>query len=100
MDLKQVVEISKCLSNPARVEIMEWLKDPEANFPPNETGIPNNEGVCLSYIQQKSGLSQSTISGYLQSMERCGLINVFRAGRWSYFSRNNATLTAYMDYLR
>ena len=37
MDLRTATEIGKCLSNQTRVQIMEWLKKPETNFPPHET---------------------------------------------------------------
>lgn len=67
---------------------MVWLKEPEKNFPANETNIPNTEGVCVGSIQEKAGLTQSTISTYLSSMERCGLLKMFRHGKWSYYSRN------------
>ncbi|NUY81499.1 helix-turn-helix transcriptional regulator [Flavobacterium sp. MAH-1] len=96
MKLKQVVEIGKCLSNQTRVEILEWLKNPEANFPPNESGISNKEGVCVGNIQEKTGLSQSTISTYLGSMERCGLLHMVRNGKWSYFSRNEETIQEFI----
>ncbi|MDO5509266.1 MAG: helix-turn-helix domain-containing protein [Weeksellaceae bacterium] len=99
MKLKQVVEISKCYSNPTRVEILEWLKNPDENFPPNETQIPNREGVCMSYIHEKSGLSQSTISTYLASMERCGLLTSTRLGKWSYFRRNEQVIQEFSQFI-
>lgn len=100
MNLKQIVEIGKCLSNPTRVEIMEWLKNPDGNFPANESGIPNKTGVCVGLIQEKSGLSQSTISGYLTNMERCGLLHMFRNGKWSYYSRNEKTIREFTKQIQ
>ncbi len=29
-----IIEVSKALSNETRVNILKWLKDPDANFPP------------------------------------------------------------------
>lgn len=100
MELKQTVDVSKCLSNPVRVEILEWLKDPVNNFPENNTGVPNKKGVCVSLIQERTGLSQSTISSYLNKMERCGLVNMFRLGKWSYYSRNEKNIKEYLNYLK
>lgn len=92
---KNIVEIGKCLSNSTRVKIMQWLKEPEKNFPANETSIPNHQGVCVGSIQEKAGLTQSTISTYLSNMERCGLLKMFRHGKWSYYSRNEKVVDAY-----
>lgn len=100
MNLKQSVDISKCLSNPIRVEILEWLKDPVKNFPDNGTGVPNKKGVCVHLIQERSGLSQSTISNYLNLMQRRGLVKMFRLGKWSYYSRNEENIKEYLNYLK
>jgi ArsR family transcriptional regulator len=99
MKLKQATEIGKCLSNNPRVQILEWLKEPEKNFPPHKTLQHFNDGVCVTYIQEKSGLSQSTISTYLSNMEKCGLLAMTRHGKWSYFKRNEETIKAYTQFL-
>ena len=61
MNLKIATEIGKCLSNKIRFQILEWLKEPEKHFPPHETLKHFNDGVCVTYIQEKTELSQSTI---------------------------------------
>nr|WP_076454131.1 metalloregulator ArsR/SmtB family transcription factor [Zobellia uliginosa] len=99
MDIKTAVEISKCLSNPTRMQIMEWLREPEKNFPPHKTIKHFNDGVCATYIQEKAELSQSTISTYLSNMEKCGLLIMTRHGKWSYFKRNEAVITDFAKYL-
>ena len=99
MDLKMAAEIGKCLSNETRFQIMEWLKDPEKNFPPHETLKHFDDGVCVTYIQEKSGLSQSTISTYLTNMEKCGLLISIRHGKWSYLKRNEQLIKEYSQYL-
>lgn len=99
MNTKQFVEICKCLSNQTRLDILEWLKDPDGNFPPNTTAIPNSEGVCVTYIHEKTGLSQSTVSTYLNSMLRCELLETKRLGKWTYFRRNEAVIKAFSEYI-
>ncbi|WP_313373957.1 metalloregulator ArsR/SmtB family transcription factor [Chishuiella sp.] len=100
MELKQIVEIGKCLSNQTRIEILEWLKNPEANFSINHLDISNNIGVCVGTIQEKSGLSQSTISIYLGNMERCGLLKMTKNGKWSYFSRNEEVIEEFLKEIQ
>lgn len=99
MNRKQAVDISRALANPTRLKILEWLKEPEKHFPPHETLKHFNDGVCVSYIQDKAGLSQSTISTYLAGMEKCGLLTMTRHGKWSYFKRNEDTLKAFVEFL-
>lgn len=99
MNLKTATEIGKCLSNHTRVQIMEWLKEPEKYFPPHETLKHFNDGVCVTYIQEKAGLSQSTISTYLTNMEKCGLLISTRHGKWSYLNRNEQLIKEYSRFL-
>ena len=99
MDLRTATEIGKCLSNKTRVQIMEWLKEPETNFPPHETLEHFNDGVCVTYIQEKAGLSQSTISTYLNNMEKCGLLISTRHGKWSYLKRNKDVIQEYIKFI-
>lgn len=100
MNLKLATEIGKCLSNQTRVQIMEWLKEPEKNFPPHETLKHFNDGVCVTYIQEKAGLSQSTISTYLTNMEKCGLLVSTRHGKWSYLRRNEELIEKYCRFIK
>lgn len=87
------VEIFKALSNKARLQILNWLKDPEVHFPEQaEAGFSN--GVCVGRIQEKVGLTQSTVSEYLTSLQRAGLIIATRSGQWTYYKRNEETFAA------
>ena len=100
METAQAVEIGTCLSNPVRINIMEWLKKPEAYFPPHQELGHFNDGVCATYIKDRTGLSQSTISTYLSKMEKCNLLQVTKHGKWSYFKRREDTITEYLGFLQ
>ena len=95
-----IVEISKILSNKTRVNILNWLKDPEAHFPPHQDIDHFNDGVCVGYIQDKAGLSQSTISTYLNSMQNANLIIPTRHGKWTYYRRNEEVIQSYIKELQ
>jgi len=85
-DMDQV-EIFKALSNKSRLQILNWLKEPETNFPDQaEYGYAN--GVCVGQIQMKTGLTQSTVSEYLSTLQRAGLVKSNRVGQWTYYQRN------------
>ena len=81
------VEIFKALSNKTRIQILTWLKDPSKHFPITKTNCESN-GVCVGLIQQKAGLTQSTISEYLSILQRSGLVTATRLGQWTYYKRN------------
>jgi DNA-binding transcriptional ArsR family regulator len=81
------VEIFKALSNKSRLQILNWLKDPETHFPDQAVNGYAN-GVCVGQIQIKTGLTQSTVSEYLSILQRAGLVKSNRLGQWTYYQRN------------
>jgi len=81
------VEIFKALSNKSRLQMLEWLKNPEENFPGQEP-YGYDDGVCVGQIHAKAGLTQSTVSEYLSILQRTGLIEAKRVGQWTYYKRN------------
>ena len=83
------------LNNPVRRKILEWLKD-RSNFPaalPEHAGL---EGVCVAYIQEKAGLSQSTISNYMGLLKQAGFVVSERHGQWTLYSRNEEAIQAFL----
>ncbi|SEW20661.1 transcriptional regulator, ArsR family [Chitinophaga sp. YR573] len=85
------VEIFKALSNKTRLQILEWLKEPDKHFA-EEANTPT--GVCVGAIQIKAGLTQSTISEYLTILLRANLVTVTRKGQWTYYKRNEEAIKA------
>ncbi len=100
MNNAQILTINKALSNATRLEILIWLKDPEANFPPHKELGHFNDGVCGQHIKDKSGLSQPTISHYLSGMHKAGLLITTRHGKWTYFKRNEDIIKEYINTIR
>lgn len=86
------IEVFKALSNEARLQILEWLKDPKAHFRPQE-GIDLVEiGVCVSQITEKLNMTQSTASQYLSILQRAGLVSATRLGKWTYYKRDEEAI--------
>lgn len=83
---------AKALANETRLNILRWLRDPEKNFPPQGTHLSDPSvirgGVCVGSIADKAGISQSTISNYLELMKRAGLLESERYGKWTYYRRS------------
>lgn len=95
-----MIEINKTLANETRLNILYWLKNPEEHFPPHQDLGHFEDGVCVQYIGDKAGLSQSTISHYLSMMQKAGLIIPTRHGKWTYYRRNEEQIEAYLQCLK
>lgn len=95
-ELDDLLEVCKALANPTRLQIMGWLRNPEAHFAPQADPM-EEVGVCVKQIQEKAGISQSTASQFMSVLQRAGLVQSTRIGQWTYYRRNQeriATLPA------
>lgn len=94
------IEVFKALSNEARLQILEWLKDPKAHFGP-QGGVDLIEvGVCVSQITTKLNMTQSTTSQYLSVLQRAGLVHATRLGKWTYYKRDEETIKQISSYIQ
>ncbi|GAB2879198.1 helix-turn-helix transcriptional regulator [Uliginosibacterium flavum] len=91
-------EIMKALASPARREILAWLKDPEQQFSAQAHSF--ELGVCAGKIYEKAGLSQSTVSAHLASLQRAGLVSTRKVGQWIFYSRNEAVISAFLQQMQ
>lgn len=95
-----IVEITKALANDTRMDIMRWLREPENSFRPHKDGKDFSDGVCAQLIQEKTGMSQSTVSHYLAVLQRADLVIPERIGKWTYYRRNDATIRCLLSQLQ
>ncbi|MGD8195639.1 ArsR/SmtB family transcription factor [Herbiconiux sp. P18] len=85
-----LVAAFKALGHPTRLAILGWLREPES-FPPQDR--PAAEvGVCLKHIQARAGVSQSTASQFMATLQRAGLVTCTRVGQWSHYRRNEEAI--------
>ena len=89
--------IHKALANPVRRQILHWLKDPHQHFAEQEH--PLDMGVCCKLIDQRTGLSQSTVSAHLATLQRAGLVTTRRVAQWVFYQRNEEVIQAFLDQL-
>ncbi|ARS52488.1 transcriptional regulator [Kushneria konosiri] len=95
MDINTILS---ALANPVRLDIVCWLKEPERHFPPQKEIAPPG-GICVSHIREKTGLSQPTISLYLSTLSRAGLVSSQRVGQWTYYRYEHVVAEAFLDAL-
>jgi DNA-binding transcriptional ArsR family regulator len=91
----------KALGNPTRLQIMEWLRTPEESFREYEPIAGRAEvGVCVTHLAAKTGLAQSTISTYMASLERVGLVRSTRVGKWTHYQRDDAQVSELLERIK
>jgi DNA-binding transcriptional ArsR family regulator len=69
--------VLRALANERRLQILEWLINPRAHFPPQADGDLVADGVCSMRIAQK-----------LKVLAGAGLVRVKRVKQWTFFSRD------------
>src|SRR4051812_50086371 len=93
-DLATLIEPLKALANPVRFQVLQWLRDPEEHFPVDPAVTdPRAVGVCVSHIQAKTGLAQSTVSAYMAVLGRAGLPSPPSVGKRSHYRRDGKSIT-------
>jgi len=93
-----IVALSDWTMSETPISILAVVIDGPMHVPP----LPEHAdlaGVCVGYIQEKSGLSQSTISTYMSALRSAGLVVSERHGQWTFYRRNEAAIVATLDEL-
>lgn len=92
------MEILKALAHPTRVEFLEWMKEPERHF--CDQAHPLDMGICANQFEKRCGLSQSTVSAHLSTLEKAGLVSIRRVGQWAFYRRDEEAIAAFLEELR
>ena len=92
-------EVFRALASPRRLQILEWLRDPVAHFPPQRDGDLVHDGVCVIFIADKLGVAQPTATTHLQALARAKLITSKRVGQWTFYKRDEAAIRAFTRQL-
>jgi DNA-binding transcriptional ArsR family regulator len=91
------VQVFAALASPKRLQVLQWLKDPQAHFPPQREGDLVDDGVCVLFIAQKLGVAQPTATSHMQVLARVGLVTSKRLGQWTYYQRDELAIAALKD---
>jgi DNA-binding transcriptional ArsR family regulator len=78
----------RALANDRRLQILEWLKHPRKQFPPQVDGDLAKDGVCGLLIARKLRVSQPTASEHLKVLTAAGLIRGKRIKQWTFYKRD------------
>lgn len=83
-----LVAAIRALGNERRLQILEWLKDPEAHFPRQVYGDLVADGVCGVLIARKLGIGQPTLSEHMRILTQAGLVRAKRIRQWTFYRRD------------
>lgn len=81
-------DVFKALASEKRLQILEWLRDPELHFPPQQDGDLVKDGVCSLFIADKLGVSQPTCGEHLRVLSRAGLVRGKKIKQWVFYQRD------------
>ena len=81
-------DVLRALANERRLQVLEWLKDPRAHFPPQVDGDLVQDGVCGLLLARKLGVSQPTLSEHMRVLARAGLVRGKRIKQWTFYQRD------------
>ena len=82
----------RALANERRLQILEWLKDPAAHFPPQSYGDLVKDGVCGLFIAEKLDVTPPTASEHLKVLSQAGLLKSKRVKQWTFYKRDEARI--------
>jgi DNA-binding transcriptional ArsR family regulator len=82
------VQVLQALANQRRLQILEWLKDPEAHFRPQLDGDLVKDGVCAVLLAEKLGVSQPTLSEHMRVLCQAKIVQAKRIKQWTFYKRD------------
>lgn len=74
--MREIVSIAKALSDESRLRALVAIKDGE---------------LCLCQLIEVLGLSPATVSKHMDVLERAGLVERRREGKWRFYRLTSAT---------
>lgn len=87
-----IEKVGRALASEKRLQVLEWLKDPEAHFAPQVDGDLIKDGVCLARIAEKLGVSQPTATEHMKVLSHAGLVRPKRIKQWTFYKRDEARI--------
>jgi DNA-binding transcriptional ArsR family regulator len=85
MTAKEVILICGAMASDKRLQILEWLENPMAHFPPQRDGDLEKDGVCGVSIANKLDVSQPTTSRHMKILSDAGLIRAKSQKGWTFY---------------
>lgn len=86
-DILLIARVSDALAHPARIRIFRFIMSANRE----------RTKVCNKDVVEAFNYSQATISQHIKKLISCGLLEVQRSDRFSYYYANLGVLMKYLD---
>lgn len=93
----EIADLLRALANERRLQILDWLKDPTAHFPPQVDGDLVADGVCAVFLAEKLQVTQPTLSEHMRILVQAGLVTATKIKQWTFYRRNEAQIAQAME---
>src|SRR3569833_1584882 len=93
VDLNDDLRALKAIASPVCFRILELLKNPVENFPPQVVGLLLFVVGSADFIRDELGNAAATASRHLTLLTDCGLLIATRKKGWTFYRHNKQTLT-------
>ena len=94
-DLADLELVMRAVASERRLQILKWLKDPRAHFPPQVHGDPDEHGACNQFIVEKLGISQPAGSRHMKILTDAGLVIPTRREGYTYYKRDEDAIASF-----
>lgn len=95
-----ITEQIKALSNPYRLQFLEWLMSPRDYFADAQNNADLVEdGVCVGVITENAGLSQPTVTSHMQKLAQAGFVTSKKIKNWVYYRPDRKRIDAFLQDL-
>ena len=84
----------RALASEKRLQVLDWLKDPEAHFRRQKDGDRVKDGICSIFIAEKLGVSAPTAAEHLRILAQAGLVRPKRIKQWTFDKRDEKRIGA------
>lgn len=86
-------KLLRALSNENRLTILGWILDPTPHFPAQRDGDLVEDGVCISFITEKIGLSQPTVTAHMKILADVELVTHKKIKNWVFYKPNRKAIS-------
>jgi ArsR family transcriptional regulator len=86
--MTELAALLRALASEKRLQVLDWLKDPEAHFRPQTDGDRVRDGICSLFIAEKLGVSAPTAAEHLRILAQAGLVRPKRIKQWTFYRRD------------
>lgn len=88
LSMASLGDVLRAIGSARRLQILAWLRDPTAYFPPQADGDLEADGVCSVLIARRLRVSEPTTSRHMKILVGAGLVRAKPVKQWTFYRRD------------